>query len=540
MGDFKKQSDLDQLLGRLVDGEATAAEIAALEILLDGNPDAQRRYVHYLDLHGELLLKSNMQPVVSINSNLSTLIGARPTTRQIIVSALVASILIAFGLRIGQWMNPPSGDDNYAQYNVDDPISPSTIEDSRDDGVAVLTHAVDVEWSGKNKPQAGSILSPGTLNLSGGLIQIEFYNGVQLIVEGPADLEIVSVASVICHEGKLRSLVPQNARGFSVLTPKFDLVDLGTEFAVYVASDGRSDVHVFEGEVELYLPDGKRELEQKQVLLGGQATQWLPTGIRTSITPNPEAFASFEDMRVRDQSLSQKRFVNWQRGNVALRDNPQIVARYDFESDGSRLVDRSETKAHGTIIGCEWTVGRWPDKRALEFKRPGDRVRIDLPGEFDALTLMAWVRVDALPSRQQSLLLTDNVKIDHLHWQITGKGELRISSRIPAQVRTGIGYSSPPVFTPRQIGVWNCVCSTYDRSSRTVTHWFNGQQVFRETLKTDLPMHIGLAEIGNWGMQPRPAPHKIRNFIGRIDELTIWNVALNEHQIAEIYENSRP
>ena len=141
----------------------------------------------------------------------------------------------------------------------------------------MLTHAVDVEWSAEDPPHAGSILSPGALKLSGGLIEIEFYNGVRLIVEGPADVGIVSVTSVICREGKLRSLVPPNATGFSVLTPRFEVVDLGTEFAVDVASDGRSDVHVFDGEVELYSPDGKREVGEKQVLLGGTCDR-IPIG----------------------------------------------------------------------------------------------------------------------------------------------------------------------------------------------------------------------------------------------------------------------
>ena len=57
MDDNQSRSDLDQRLARLVDGDATADDIAALEKILDGNPDAQRRYVHYLDLHQELLAR---------------------------------------------------------------------------------------------------------------------------------------------------------------------------------------------------------------------------------------------------------------------------------------------------------------------------------------------------------------------------------------------------------------------------------------------------------------------------------------------------
>ena len=102
------------------------------------------------------------------------------------------------------------------------------------------------------------------------------------------------------------------------------------------------------------------------------------------------------------------------------QDDPRIVARYDFDSSDTEsnervLIDASTSAKHGTIVGCEWATGRWPDKRALEFKRPGDRVRIDVPGEFDALTVAAWVRVDALPARHQALVLTHGHQVGHLH-----------------------------------------------------------------------------------------------------------------------------
>ena len=45
---------LDTLLARLVEGTITDAEFQALEQLLDNNAEAQRRYLHYLDLHADL------------------------------------------------------------------------------------------------------------------------------------------------------------------------------------------------------------------------------------------------------------------------------------------------------------------------------------------------------------------------------------------------------------------------------------------------------------------------------------------------------
>ena len=78
----------------------------------------------------------------------------------------------------------------------------------------------------------------------------------------------------------------------------------------------------------------------------------------------------------------------------------------------------------GIIIGCSWVPGRWPGKNGLEFKRVSDRVRFHLPGEFSSLTLMAWVRVDALPHRFNSLLMTDGWDEAAPHWHISADGQL--------------------------------------------------------------------------------------------------------------------
>lgn len=49
------RQDLDALLARLVDETIAPEELAELEGQLDGDPDAQRRYLHYLDLHADLV-----------------------------------------------------------------------------------------------------------------------------------------------------------------------------------------------------------------------------------------------------------------------------------------------------------------------------------------------------------------------------------------------------------------------------------------------------------------------------------------------------
>ena len=128
--------------------------------------------------------------------------------------------------------------------------------ESRAGGVAILTRAVDVVWEeGGPAPVIGSTLSQVALRIRSGVLQLEFYGGATVVAEGPAEIELKAIDRIACRSGKLRVQVPPSARGFRVESPAFDLVDLGTEFGMRVVPGQKSEVHVFNGKVELYETD---------------------------------------------------------------------------------------------------------------------------------------------------------------------------------------------------------------------------------------------------------------------------------------------
>ncbi len=93
-------------------------------------------------------------------------------------------------------------------------------------------------------------------------------------------------------------------------------MDRGTEFAIDVCGDGRSNGHVLDGDVELYLPDGKRESQEKRVLFGGEGVAWQSPGngrqsIRIRIRLHPLRTSAFEMSRLCGNAL--------QAGNSGLR-----------------------------------------------------------------------------------------------------------------------------------------------------------------------------------------------------------------------------
>lgn len=456
---------------------------------------------------------------------------SRPKSNKWIPWAAAAGLVFFIGTGLGGFFIGGGGNNEVA--------------DQHDDGIAVIEYSVDAEWVSSDDVSlaAGSILSPGPLQLESGHAQIEFYNGAEVILEGPVDLELISVNEVLCRTGKLRAFVPENARGFTVTSSQFELVDLGTEFGVEMGKTGEAKVQVFDGEVELYPPDGQRAPHHLTRLPGGSGISFSSTGEKAAIRSQSKDFLSFEELHQRDREVKERRFQLWKKWNSEVISDPRLLFHYDFEKDGSTLVDRSIAATHGRIIGSERSHGRWADKGALEFKRPGDRVRIEVPGEFDQLTLSAWVRMDARTGRTQALLLTDGYEPGRAHWQISPEGNLRLGMRLfsESEKMKASGYGSPVLFGPKRIGTWSFICTVYDRTAGDVSHFINGREVSRETLQSDSTIQLGAAEIGNWGMpyERTEKQYSIRNFVGKIDTVSAWKTALTADEIQEIYLKTR-
>ncbi len=124
---------------------------------------------------------------------------------------------------------------------------------SPDTNIARFAADNQCRWSdSKNTPMLGSPLGVGQqFSLESGLSQIRFNNGVNLIVEGPADFEFLSAKRISLYNGKLTARVPEQAVGFRVETPTVTVVDLGTEFGVSIDESGSTEVNCFVGAVVL-------------------------------------------------------------------------------------------------------------------------------------------------------------------------------------------------------------------------------------------------------------------------------------------------
>ncbi len=120
--------------------------------------------------------------------------------------------------------------------------------------VATLIDQVNVQWmdprlSLDNGSRLGANDRP--LELKQGIIAFRYDNGVEVLVEGPAILEI-GRAGVYLEYGQLYARVPADGSGFTVHTPSSQFIDHGTAFGVQAEVNGSSELHVLEGKVLLF------------------------------------------------------------------------------------------------------------------------------------------------------------------------------------------------------------------------------------------------------------------------------------------------
>ena len=380
--------------------------------------------------------------------------------------------------------------------------------------MAVLSRTASARWSDRAPLDVGSPVGAGKLDLASGLAQLEFLSGASVVVEGPAQLDLLSNKLIVCQRGKLRVYVPAQAKGFMVDTPRHRTVDLGTEFAIEVDADERTEIHVLKGIVEVFALNGEKPASAPRRLVADDALRSLPGESLESIAANARQFVGAEELLALAKQDSADRYRQWRQQSDVLRSDPRILAYFGFENHRpwQRLLEPSGPFADrlpvGAIVGCRWAEGRWPEKQALEFKSTEDRVRIDVPGEFDSITLACWVRIDGFDRWLSSLLLPDGHNLGEVHWQFTETGQLLLG--VKADRDQSQEYLSETVLRPVDLGRWIHLACVYDKAAGEVRHYVDGRRVETQAIKLHTPLRFGPSELGNW-VPEQFKDHRIRS-----------------------------
>lgn len=551
---FEHFEELHALLNALCEETITPEQLRRLEELVLSHPEAETCYVQVMFQHADLIghfrsLPSPVQDLLREHSGAEAAetlpvqtaaeekrsVGLSRRRRLLgpllILAGLAAALVLAFA--IGKKKSPL-------------PVAPAGLDgEAIDESVAVLLQASGADWGETSPPpRVGAPLPPSRLLLKSGLAHLEFYSGATVILEGPADFQLLSTGDAHCARGKLRVTVPNQARGFTITTPKFDLVDRGTEFGLSIDPE-RTEVHVFKGIVELYNPGGDRGSRPNEELTTGRGLRLEEPGAARTIASDSAAFRTAQDLATRRDAELRQRQRDWIENSDRWKRDPSLLVYYTFQPEQSwsrTLINQAAGRQHdheGVIVGCRWGDGRWPGKKGLEFKQVSDRVRLRVPGAFDALTFAAWVRVDALPNQNNSLFMTDGWQSGCPHWQIGRDGKLILGVKDPHNIANA-HYHAPGALTAQRWGQWVHLAVVYDRGAGLVTQYVDGRAVMQEPVLFDAALRLSNAEIGNWTVGSPNSRQPIRNFNGCIDEFMLFSRSLCGPEIEQLYDKGRP
>lgn len=533
------------IIQRYLSGEATREEIQSLEEQLQRDPELRGRFLLEAEIDAGLRhealerVASGQEEAMSHGEREDRLVWKRR-----VVWLMGAAAMAAF------WMGVAA-----VYWFVDAPSTDRSMVVEEGSGLpsaagfAVMERMEGVAWNGNQEWAPGETVGKEVVQLDQGMAEMKFFCGATVLVEGPAVLELHSAWEATCHSGAVRVRVPPAARGFRLRGPASEIVDLGTEFGFEVR-DGVGHVQVIEGEIALTHRDGPEHLVET-----GEAWRLPAHGPEESVVEPAHTFPEFSALG--GAPGLPEDYQGWQIHRDTVASDPRTVAYYSFED-----VDLASTVANvkvpiqpdgvGAVILAEPAQGRWPGvKHALEFRRPGARVRVHLPGEFSAFTFLAWVRIDSLDRRYNALFMGDGYETGEPHWQIRDDGQLMLSVMVDDsrphptanEARYHHVYYSPQMWDLSMSGEWVHLASVFDPTERRVTHHVNGKRISTEAIR-DLffidQLRIGNGEIGNWGQPFRKTPEfAIRNLNGRIDELAVLNAALTDEEIHQWYQRSR-
>ncbi|MCP5543259.1 MAG: FecR domain-containing protein [Akkermansiaceae bacterium] len=407
--------------------------------------------------------------------------------------------------------------------------------------VATLERQAAAEWTARDL-RTGDKLRPGsTHHLASGVAVLSFDQGARVVLEGPADFQLTGRNSMELLSGRMRASVPPPAHGFTVATPSFDAVDLGTDFGCFVKPDGTGELHVLEGEVALNSGSGRLTEQRLHANEAMRVDRERTEKISVAAFSFPcEEEEERKALRGRGDDLGA-----WRIASRMMAGHPSTVFHLDVETNDSRLLrNLAENPPAGSdarVHGCRPAEGRWPGKGALDFVPGDDHLEFHLAGNSGSLTLTAWLKVGRLHPAKNPIVMGQSDKLGEVTWYLygSGLGVGVLTQEDPITPKWHNFHSGPMLPTDGKSG-WIFAAVVLDGETGTATHYFNGKPVANETDMIRSPLQLQHAIIGNLSLEPRRRGATPDRFEGAIDSLTVFSTALPPEEIHRLFEMGVP
>lgn len=208
-----------------------------------------------------------------------------------------------------------------------------------------------------------------------------------------------------------------------------------------------------------------------------------------------------------------------------------LIAYYPFDGD---LNDASGNGHNGQLVDPIFTADASErPNRALSFNGQDtivvipDADGLDLTGDF---SISMWVIGEPDPTHQWLLISKHQAGQcipEHASWFLRysrESGGLFISYYdSSAECGTHLGYGTD---VPMDDGIWHSLAITYERSSGSLSYYFDCQLVFQESVTLNMENNSIPLTLGNQYLGPEST-----NFAGAMDEVRLYGQVLEEAQL---------
>ena len=491
------EKEMDDRIDAWLDGEIDAEALASLNHWLVESPENAARFAERSHMHGHLFDWAEGRKLKS------TVAGAKVSPWKILLPVAAA---IAFLLGVGSWfMGPKPGE----------PVA--TLENAPGAEMKLFRRSVDLD---------DPVLRAGDYTLSAGLVSIRYETGVSLLIEAPAKFQLDSKQSVKLESGQIAANVPPEGVGFTIETPSAEVVDYGTEFAVEVGEDGASEIHVFQGEVEVQ--PRVEESEPVRLFTNAATRVEMASNVPMGIEIDESRFLRSLD----EPMLKHSRFVQGL--------DPSLFFRMGIPKDGVTMRDKAG-ESDGEIIdrGARrppFSPGKVGSSMRFDGPSQGAYLRVgDFPKpESGQLSLSCWIKAESLPRRG---MIASNATSHRKG--IFEAGLLRDSGKLFVGVKPEGGDDLVEVRASHPFPLHSWQHLAFVANGETLRLFLNG-------------IEIDLAECGPvsatashpfLGIGARVNERKQtadQFWHGRIDEFALFNHALSDADILALYQNSDP
>jgi hypothetical protein len=268
----------EDLFNRFADGLATADDERQLHGLLRASAAARRAYREFGSLHSSLHWDYAAVANHGMPPGGGTARGRSRTSRgRWIATLLAGAILSGAAATVAVVMMPPG-----LMARIEGVIAPGAagevaIANPTAGPLATVKNTRFLLVADAGSPLAtGQPIDAGRVSILGGAVELALRNGVEILLEGPGELELIGELQAFLHAGSAVVRMPKGMHGFRLETANTEVLDLGTEFAVKAVNGFMTDVQVYDGAV---LATAKREGNSGRFpkrLEAGQSVRFAP------------------------------------------------------------------------------------------------------------------------------------------------------------------------------------------------------------------------------------------------------------------------